>query len=195
MSLVLYLMQNENRRRLNREGVFRDRRNPLDFMNDHEIVPKYRLDRPRIILLNESLKRTTGRWHSLPVALQVTTALRYFAKGDFRDDNGEVYGISAMSVSRCVNNISIDICRRLNQFISYPLRENRTQREIKQGFHNIAGFPNVLGVIDGSLVPIQVPSDNEPRFVCRRGYHAINVQLVADAQFLHMMHSFGTIPH
>jgi hypothetical protein len=35
-------------------------------------------------------------------------------------------------------------------------------------------LPNVIGVIDGTLIPIIAPKDNEADFVCRKGFHAIN---------------------
>nr|XP_034315948.1 putative nuclease HARBI1 isoform X1 [Crassostrea gigas] len=51
----------------------------------------------------------------------------------------------------------------------------------KHEFYQIAGFPNVLGAVDGTLIPIIAPKDNEPEYVCRKGFHAMNVQVVADA--------------
>lgn len=51
----------------------------------------------------------------------------------------------------------------------------------KYEFYQIAGFSNVLGAVDGILIPIIAPKDNEPEYVCRKGFHAINVQVVADA--------------
>ena len=51
----------------------------------------------------------------------------------------------------------------------------------KHDFYQIAGFPNVLGAVDGSLIPIIAPNNNEPEYVCRKGFHAINIQVVADA--------------
>ena len=47
-------------------------------------------------------------------------------------------------------------------------------RRVKEGFHSIAQFPNVIGAIDGTLIPIQGLSGGG------KGYHAINVQAVAD---------------
>ena len=41
-------------------------------------------------------------------------------------------------------------------------------------------MPNVIGAIDGILIQIIAPKDNEADFVCRKGFHAINVQAVAD---------------
>ena len=32
------------------------------------------------------------------------------------------------------------------------------------------------------LVPIIAPSENEHLYVCRKGYHAINAQVVCDSQ-------------
>lgn len=59
-------------------------------------------------------------------------------------------------------------------YVKFPtdlptLRENITQ------FHHIAGFPHVVGVIDGTHIKI-----NEEIFVNRKGYHSLNVQLVFD---------------
>lgn len=39
----------------------------------------------------------------------------------------------------------------------------------------------MLGAVDGTLIKIQAPSENEPSYVCRKGFHALNVQAVSDA--------------
>jgi hypothetical protein len=52
-------------------------------------------------------------------------------------------------------------------------------QEIKEGFFDIASFPNVVGAIDGTLIAIQgIKSIElvENDFVCRKGFHALNVQ-------------------
>ena len=48
-------------------------------------------------------------------------------------------------------------------------------------FYEIAGFPKVIGAIDGTLIPIRAPHENEHLYVCHKGYHAINVRAVCDA--------------
>jgi hypothetical protein len=53
-------------------------------------------------------------------------------------------------------------------------------RKVKDGFHGITNFPNVVGAIVGTLIPIQgMAGEDEPSFICRKGFHAINVQAVA----------------
>ena len=42
----------------------------------------------------------------------------------------------------------------------------------------LTGFPNVLGCIDDTFIRIQKPSENETDFVNRKGYLALNVQVL-----------------
>jgi hypothetical protein len=65
---------------------------------------------------------------------------------------------------------------------------NEELRQVKDGFQSIANFPNVVGTIDGTLIPIQgMTSEDEPSFVCRKGFHAINVQAVVDSELRYVV--------
>lgn len=48
-------------------------------------------------------------------------------------------------------------------------------------FEEVAGVPNVCGAIDGTLIEIERPHDHEGWY-CRKGYPAINMQVVVDAE-------------
>ena len=48
-------------------------------------------------------------------------------------------------------------------------------------FYDIKEFPLVLGAVDGTLIPIKAPSVDEHLYVCRKGFHALVVQGVCDA--------------
>lgn len=62
-------------------------------------------------------------------------------------------------------------------------------RRSKQEFHEIAGFPRVIGAIDGTLIGIKKAAiDQEAVYVCRKGYHAINVQAICDAKLRYNAH-------
>ena len=54
--------------------------------------------------------------------------------------------------------------------------------EIKQKFHSINGFPNVIGAIDCTHIPIKAPKENEAFYVNRKHYHSVNIQVVANSQ-------------
>ena len=51
-------------------------------------------------------------------------------------------------------------------------------------FNSIAGFLRVIGAIDGSLIAIKGPDNEEHLYVCHKGFHAINVMAVCNAQLL-----------
>lgn len=40
----------------------------------------------------------------------------------------------------------------------------------------------MIGIIDSTLIPVLSPMVNEPLYICRKGYPAINVQVVCDHQ-------------
>ena len=50
-----------------------------------------------------------------------------------------------------------------------------------KNFYTLAGFPKVIGAIDGTLIPIRAPSKEEHLYVYHKGYHAINVMAVCNA--------------
>ena len=56
-----------------------------------------------------------------------------------------------------------------------PSNDNDTSRT-KVGFHFIAGFPNVLGAIEGTIITIAAPNADKLLYACRKVYHSINAQ-------------------
>ncbi|KAI4902330.1 hypothetical protein NFI96_018365, partial [Prochilodus magdalenae] len=71
----------------------------------------------------------------------------------------------------------------LDERITFPKTPEDIAR-VNQGFHGIADIPQVIGVIDGTLVPIARPSNIEAVYLCRKGYQALNIQVVFDYQGL-----------
>ena len=43
-------------------------------------------------------------------------------------------------------------------------------------------MPRVIGAVDGSLIPIRAPYNNEHMYVCHNGFHAINAMAVCNAK-------------
>jgi hypothetical protein len=79
-------------------------------MNDEEIVSKFRLPRHLVVelcqMMDNDLKRPTRRSQSLPTSLQVITALRFYATGNFQLVTADLHSISKSSVSRIVRDVS-----------------------------------------------------------------------------------------
>lgn len=182
MALLLYAQ-----RHMRRERIFRDHQNPLDFMPDDDIHRKYRLPRRNIIQLCDTVSRDlnhrTQRNHALPVSLQVLTALRFYAVGGFQDPLGQGHGLHKSTVSRCISRVSMALCQHTHQYINLPAGVD-AMREIHQKFYALCGLPRVLGAVDGTLIPIKGPVHDEHLFICRKGYHALNVQVIADCDLI-----------
>lgn len=182
MALIHALMEAEQNVRKNR--IFRDRLNPLDEFDDADFMRRYRMTRDCamevIDMIRGDIEHDTHRSHALSAEQQTFAALRYFATGSFQQVTADTLGISQASVSRSVKRVSVALASRAGQVIKFPTDVNSVQR-MKEGFMDKFQFPNVLGCVDGSLIPIKAPSHREDMYVCRKGYHALNVQGICDS--------------
>ncbi|XP_041379626.1 putative nuclease HARBI1 [Gigantopelta aegis] len=54
---------------------------------------------------------------------------------------------------------------------------------IKRQFHNMAGFPGIIGCIDGTHIRVACPVKvhNAASYMNRKGYHSLIVQMVCDS--------------
>ena len=53
--------------------------------------------------------------------------------------------------------------------------------QAKQRFYRLQQFPNVIGAIDCTHIPIKAPNEDKHVYVNRKQYHSLNVQVVASA--------------
>ena len=83
------------------------------------------------------------------------------------------------------SKLFILVCLAINHTqknIAFP--DNASDlREFKRKFHDIGKIPNCVGAVNGTLIPINGMSDtDEPAYVCRKKFHAFNIQAVADVR-------------
>lgn len=102
-------------------------------------------------------------------------SLRYLAKGELFSEVGDIHGVSRSSVSRILASFIDSINVNVDN-IRFPT----DLMDMKLSFYKKCGLPNVVGVVDGTLIPIIAPIDHEEIYVCRKGYHALNIQAVVD---------------
>jgi hypothetical protein len=107
---------------------------------------------------------------------------RFYAKGTFQIDIGDTANITQPSVSRCIAAVTRIIVSIAPSYIHFPDTDEEIRRN-KHQFYQLKRFPNVLGLIDGTHIKIAPPlGDDEKLYVCRKGGHSINVQIVCDAK-------------
>ncbi|XP_062584804.1 putative nuclease HARBI1 [Saccostrea cucullata] len=110
----------------------------------------------------------------------VLTALRYYATGSLFSVLGDAQGMSRMIVSRVISDVSTSIANHANEYIIFP-NSNAEKIKVMQNYHELSRFPNILGCIDGTHVPIRTPKQDEHLYVNRKNFHSINVQGVCDS--------------
>ena len=54
--------------------------------------------------------------------------------------------------------------------------------KLMQDFGEVANIPNVVGCVNGTQIPVLAPHHNEHLYICRKRFHAMNVQVVCDSQ-------------
>lgn len=196
MATVVYVRRHQ--RRLNRQRIIRDRSNPLDSDSEDLIIKKFRLSRLIIFSLIDTFEEDhpfrTRRSRAIPPALQVMVSLRFFATGSLLSPLSDSFGISKSSSSRIIRRFAKVIVRRASQYIAFDM-DNLERSPL--AFYSIAGFPNVLGCVDGTQFAIKSPTENEYAYVNRKGFHSINAQLVCgpDLAFLDVVVKYPGSSH
>ena len=95
----------------------------------------------------------------MTVSLQVMTALRFYATGSFQAVTADVHRISWPSVSRVINDVTNCLVRISHEHIKMPTQQELVN--VMGGFHELSGFPNVIGAINGTRIRIKSPPNDE----------------------------------
>jgi len=92
---------------------------------------------------------------------------------------GDGLGLSKSLVSKTGIAVTPLLLQLLKSIVVSP----KTPEEIQlanQQFYEFDNIPRVIGIIGGTLIPELIPKINDPLYICRKGYPAINVQVVCD---------------
>ena len=175
--------------------MFRDRNDPLELYNDLELVQRFRFSRSAILRITEFIfdrLNSTDRSHAAHPHVQVCVALQFFASGTFQIICGD--GVHVSQPSACIRAVALGLQSIYSKFICMPGSTDKAT--IKSQFYELAHLPGVLGLVDGTHVRIQKPSENEADYVNR---HYISVSLMVDfpmywqdSPVQYMTHEFGS---
>ncbi|KAK0156165.1 putative nuclease HARBI1 [Merluccius polli] len=158
---------------------------PLEVYNDAAVVQHYRLPREAIrhllATISQDLRRATGRSFALTPQVQLLAALRFYATGSFLQVVGDGLGLSKSSVCRSVQAVTYSLLSLVPQHVRFPTTRDEMSATQEQFFRSFR-IPQVVGAVDGTLVPILTPRVDAHVFICRKGYAAVNCQVVCDHQ-------------
>ncbi|EPB68805.1 hypothetical protein ANCCEY_12115 [Ancylostoma ceylanicum] len=130
---------------------------------------------------------------------QVVLALRYLATNAHQTVLADNFGACQKTVSITVKEFVTVLNHPaiVNKFPSSRTNDITYCMRKADGFARKDIMPNVIGAIDGSLVPILRPPHSEWKYFCRKRFFALNVVAVVDARgrFMYINSNFPGSVH
>ena len=112
---------------------------------------------------------------------QLLLTLRFYATGSFQRSVGDHSGIHQSTTCKIIKRVTTALCHLKPQYVNLPRDDEIVA--VQQGFFNIAAFPRVLLVVDGTHIKVQSPGSNDAEWYRnRKGYFSINVMVACDHQ-------------
>lgn len=109
------------------------------------------------------------------IELDLLVFLRYVATGSFMDVAADLCITSKSSAWRAIHSIMNLFVKIRKSHIYFP----NDYIQLSQKFKSTQNFPGVIGCVDGTHVPIQVPKNEiSETFRCRKGFMSLNVQMI-----------------
>lgn len=164
-----------------RRKHFRQRIN-FDFLSEIEYKERFRMNSGKVEFIlrriGHELEYASTKGGSLSPKQQLSIALHWMGSGSQYHTIADMHGVHKSSVCRAILRVVQAVnSHLLRDVVKWP--EN-IENEVEK-FFQIANFPYVCGVVDGSLIPIQAPSQYEAAFVDRKGQHSLNCMFVCGA--------------
>ena len=128
-------------------------------------------------------KQNTRMRECIPLEQRVALTLwRLATNADYRSV-AQLFGLGRSTVCEVFHECCSVIVEKLLQcYLQIP--NGNDLKEIIEGFECCWNFPQVVGAVDGTHIPITRPSQNQSDYYNRKGYHSIIMQAVVDYHYM-----------
>ena len=135
--------------------------------------------------LDDDITRTDSKLRkAIPTFQRVALTIYFMASTAEYRSVANLFGVSRSFVSLCVKEVCQAIVKRLkSRYITIPKGDDLKQ--VMATYKEKWGFPMCAGAIDGTHVPIKVPSQNHTDYVNRKSYHSIIMQALVDSRYFY----------
>ncbi|KAK6017277.1 transposase, IS4 family, partial [Ostertagia ostertagi] len=182
MDLLEFLERIARESRSSIPRIFRDRTCPYETLSDVEFKKDYRFSRKVFFdickIVAEDMRRESAREVDLTVADQVAIGIHLLGRNVMQSDEARITGCHQTTVSRVLMGFVQALNRRAHQYIFWPTEEENIQ--IRRSFYRKYRLPGICGIIDGTHCRILKPSIAAEDYVCRKGFHSLNVGVIVD---------------
>ena len=111
---------------------------------------------------------------------QVAMTLYYLSDEGRMRKTANAFGVSRQTVSKIVRKVCNAITVHLGpKYITRPFTEEAVQEKV-ESFYSAYGFPQCLGAVDGTHIPIKRPRGNPTDYINRKSTYSLNVQATCD---------------
>eukprot|EP01135_Chromosphaera_perkinsii_P006098 Nk52_evm2s397 gene=Nk52_evmTU2s397 len=127
---------------------------------------------------------------------KVAIFLAYCSSPDGYRQLKSIFGGGKTEICATVNQIMDYMQELYTKYVFLPPIENVDEwRKMAVEFERRTGFPDTAGAIDGTLIRMKKPA-NDDTFFCRKGFPALNVQAVCDnsKRFIYVAIRSGSTP-
>jgi hypothetical protein len=180
-----------------RQPVVRDRRADLiHSMGNAEFKRQFRFTKEAVVALTEMLGDQLSvpdqRGGPLTALQKVLITLNHYAGGHFQRTSALCSGVSQPTTSRVVKKVTAAICEHKRYYLKMP-----SETELMETAGNMAErfyLPRFGYAVDGMLARFdhaprdipQIPGRplRKQDFFCRKGFYAMNCQVVCNDKFL-----------
>ncbi|KAJ8887048.1 hypothetical protein PR048_013263 [Dryococelus australis] len=128
-----------------------------------------------IVDIGHRLFHPTDQSHALSPRMHLSIILHWFGNGGQYHVIAYENGVSKVSLYRCVKNVLQAIDKiKFTEIVAW----SRKIVNVYGVFFCSGKISSFIGCVDGTLVKIDAPTENEPAFVDRNGNHSINSRIV-----------------
>ncbi|GFW13312.1 putative nuclease HARBI1 [Trichonephila clavipes] len=133
-------------------------------LDDYEFQRRFQLTKQSVaeltLLIEEKLESKTPCNNALNPVEQVLIALQFYAVSCMQLAIADLFDVSQTTVCRVVHRVSEAIASLLPDFIHLPVNREEC-KTVSRKFFSIAGFPKVIGALDGTFVRIVSPGGDD----------------------------------
>ncbi|KAJ8912604.1 hypothetical protein NQ315_000473 [Exocentrus adspersus] len=115
----------------------------------------------------------------LSLRKQLLITVWYLANIESFRSVADRFGVSKSTAWMCVNKICKDLLY-LNETQKIITTNLETMAETSNYFREKTNFPGIVGIIDGSHIPLKAPELHPTSYINRKGYHSVVLQGVCD---------------
>ena len=129
----------------------------------------------------ELSRRDTRLRRAIPLQKRVAVSLWRLATGNSYRTCGLNFGLPKSTASQIKREFCSILTRKVDEFIKFPYTEAEARAAI-DAFDDLGRFPQVIGAVDGTHIPIKAPKDNPNSYYNRKRFHSVVLQGISDSQ-------------